>query len=111
MNQQLLDPIESVRYRPSLVSRVEVSLKQWVRDRGWTCDVWQDPPGAYHSPHDHPYSHRVLLESGGMVFTVDGETYEMEPGDGLDLPRNVTHEARAGSDRPARYWLLRDGNP
>lgn len=107
MKSDLVEPIERVTYRDSTVESVDATLKAWIQKQGWSCQVWEDPPGAYHSPHDHSYSHRVLLEVGRMDFTVESTTYRLESGDTLDLPRRVTHEARAHPEQASRYWLLR----
>lgn len=46
MKEDLLDPIEGVQYRQSVVETVKEPLKAWLRERGWTCQIWEDPPGA-----------------------------------------------------------------
>jgi len=102
-------PIEGVRYRNSVVDFSD-GVERFVRSSGWSLQKWTDPPGAYHSPHDHPYSHRVLARSGRIEFTVKGETYRLESGDSLDLPERVTHEAETHPERSTEYWLLRPGS-
>lgn len=106
MREELIEPIPSVRCRRNVVDRVDSHLKEWIEDEGGGCNVWEDPPGAVHTPHDHPYSHRVLVQTGWIEFTVRGDTYRLEAGDSLDLPARVRHEAQTSPEEPTRYWLI-----
>lgn len=84
----------------------EVTDRNSAESNGWRVKEWNDSPGAHHPVHDHPYDHRVVVLSGEMEFTVDGETYRVQPGDALDLPARVEHRARADSREGCRYWQL-----
>lgn len=106
MTFQMTDPITDVHYHESSVEDFS-RVRSHLEGDDWSVQTWTDPPGAYHSPHDHPYSHRVLCRTGWIEFTVDGESYRLAPGDTLDLPRKVTHEATSNPDVPTEYWLLR----
>lgn len=105
--ESLVQPIRDVRYRPDCVEATGAELHQWIRDSGWDSRSWTDPPGTNHSPHDHPYSHRVFCVSGWIEFTVGDNTYRLTPGDALDLPSGVTHSALSSPDQSTEYWLLR----
>lgn len=66
---------------------------------------WTDSPGAIYPPHDHEYSHRVIVVSGRIEFTVDGVSYLLGPSDEIDLPRGTVHSARTIGDAPVTYII------
>lgn len=110
VKSNLIDPITTVKFREECVASVDQSLKQWLSEKDWSYRTWTDSPGTYHAPHDHPYSHRVLVRSGRIEFTVNERTYELTSGDALDLPAGVEHEARSTPDKPTEYWLLQSNS-
>lgn len=105
--ESLNEPLLDVDYHPDCVSDPEDLRIEDLNEAGWDCRSWTDSPSTVHSPHDHPYSHRVLCVSGWIEFSVDGETYRLEPGDALDLPEGVTHSAVTCPEESTEYWLLR----
>ncbi|MFB6356229.1 MAG: cupin domain-containing protein [bacterium] len=108
MKSELIEPIREVRYREDCVGPPDSSLKDWLRANDWKYNVWTDSPSTTHAPHDHPYSHRVLVRTGWIEFGVQGERYRLTPGDALDLPKRVTHEATSAPDTSTEYWLLQN---
>jgi quercetin dioxygenase-like cupin family protein len=44
-------------------------------------------------PHAHPHEQTGYLISGRIRFTIDGETFEAEPGDSWSIKGNVEHAA------------------
>jgi quercetin dioxygenase-like cupin family protein len=51
------------------------------------------PQGSGPGPHTHDESEEsFLLLDGKVVFIVDGQPYDVEPGDFLHVPRGVVHE-------------------
>jgi quercetin dioxygenase-like cupin family protein len=59
---------------------------------------WSNGPGDTYPPHSHP-RHKVLyVLAGSITFGLPGtgEQYTLHPGDRLDLPAGVLHEARVG---------------
>lgn len=104
--EELVAPIEDVRYRPGLCEDFSQDLRAWIRNQNWNCRTWTDGPSTDHPPHDHPYSHRVLCASGWIEFTARNQSYRLTPGDALDLPSTVTHSATTAPDTSTEYWLL-----
>ena len=49
--------------------------------------------GAVIPNHRHPNEQSGYLISGKIVFTIEGERFEAEPGDGWNLESNVEHGA------------------
>jgi quercetin dioxygenase-like cupin family protein len=41
--------------------------------------------------HNHPHEQIGYMISGRMTFTIDGESYSVEPGDSWCIPGNVEH--------------------
>lgn len=103
----LTRPIRAVQFRPDLFTTVSDSLRERLANSGGSVQAWEDPPGAVHPPHDHPYAHRVLCVDGWIEFTVESRVHHLTEGDALDLPAGVTHSAETRPGGPTRYWLIR----
>lgn len=48
----------------------------------------KDGQGALHS---HPHIQSTYVESGRFSFTIEGETFEVKPGDSFVIPSNAVH--------------------
>jgi mannose-6-phosphate isomerase-like protein (cupin superfamily) len=48
------------------------------------------PPAHYHPAQDEHFE----VESGAMVFVVDGEEKRVSAGESIDIPRGTSHKAR-----------------
>jgi quercetin dioxygenase-like cupin family protein len=55
-------------------------------------------PEAVGAPHSHPHVQSTLVQSGRFEFTVDGERFEVGPGDAFVIPANAVHGCRALGD-------------
>jgi quercetin dioxygenase-like cupin family protein len=51
--------------------------------------------GGEGPPHSHPHVQSTFVKSGRFVFEVDGETFEVGPGDAFVIPSGATHGCRA----------------
>jgi mannose-6-phosphate isomerase-like protein (cupin superfamily) len=59
----------------------------------------RERPGGFIPPHREPNSESFYVLEGSLEVDVEGQTYELRPGDFLDLPSGVQHSLRnAGSD-------------
>jgi quercetin dioxygenase-like cupin family protein len=70
-------------------------------------DAFVDPEAdSGPEPMSHPGEELVVILEGRMIFTIDGESYELEAGDSIHF-RTVRPHAWANPDRqPARaIWL------
>jgi quercetin dioxygenase-like cupin family protein len=47
--------------------------------------------GAEGKLHDHPHIQSTYVESGRFRFTIDGETFDVSPGDSFVIPSNALH--------------------
>ncbi len=41
--------------------------------------------------HNHPHVQSTYVESGRFRFTIDGETFDVSPGDSFVIPSNALH--------------------
>lgn len=47
--------------------------------------------GAEGALHNHPHVQSTFVESGRFRFTMDGESFEVGPGDSFVIPSNALH--------------------
>jgi len=48
--------------------------------------------------HKHPQEQTGYLVSGNIILTIDGENYDVKPGDSWSIPGNVEHVAEIIED-------------
>ncbi len=48
--------------------------------------------------HSHPHEQTGYLVSGKLEFTMEGKTFDAQPGDSWSVPENVPHSANAIED-------------
>ena len=58
------------------------------------------PPGRGPVPHRHPYDKVAFVQSGRVLWTVNGEEFEAGPGDILVVKAGEIHSFRAVGDAP-----------
>lgn len=61
------------------------------------------PPNAASNPHTHDHESVGYLVSGRGQTVVDGETFDLAPGDGFRHPVGVLHHMKAGDE--GAVWL------
>lgn len=61
---------------------------------------WENDAGDVYAAHDHAYHKVIYVVSGSIVFgfPIDGAPTLLRPGDRLDLPPRVQHNAAVGPD-------------
>lgn len=84
------------------VSRDAVA-QDW-QARGFSCDVFVDPPGREWLDYVHNTNELVTVLEGRLSLTVGGQTVAVEEGDEVFIPRAVTHSVRNIHHRATR-WL------
>jgi len=84
------------------VSRDTVAC-DW-RTRGFSCDVFVDPPGREWRDFVHRTNELVTVVEGRLRLTVGDETVVVEKGDEVFIPRTVNHSVRNIHHRATR-WL------
>jgi quercetin dioxygenase-like cupin family protein len=69
-----------------------------VNGRELTFAVVELDPHAIVGLHQHPNEQLGIVLKGLLTFTIAGETRDLRPGDTYEIPANVPHEAKAGSE-------------
>ena len=72
--------------------------------RGYTCELWIDPPDQIWHDFEHDVDEIVMLLEGNAQIDMEGRTVRLQPGDELIIPANTRHTVRNCGDGPAR-WL------
>jgi mannose-6-phosphate isomerase-like protein (cupin superfamily) len=81
---------------------IESHRAHWAA-RGYSCDLWIDPPEqVWHFEHD--VDELVLLLEGECQIDLDGRTVALQPGDELVIPAGTRHTVRNCGAGAAR-WL------
>ena len=59
---------------------------------------WSNGPGDVYARHSHDYDKVIYVVSGSITFGLPLEKRElmMRPGDRLDLPAGIVHDAHVG---------------
>lgn len=72
--------------------------------RGFSCELWIDPPDQVWHDFQHDVDELVLLVDGECQIEMNGKTVRLGSGDELLIPAGTRHTVRNCGDRPAR-WL------
>ena len=72
--------------------------------RGFSCELWVDPPGRRWEDFTHRTDELVLVLEGAMEFEVEDRVVRPAPGEELLIPAGARHSARNVGGTTAR-WL------
>ncbi len=72
--------------------------------RGYSCDLFVDPPGREWNGFVHGVDEVVTVVEGRLEIEVGAARFMAGPGDEVFIPRGVTHSVRNRSDGTTR-WL------
>lgn len=78
----------------------EGRLRERMRVEGLDPYSWSNSPGDRYSAHRHSYDKVIYVVRGSIKFGLPelGESVELNPGDRLDLPAGVMHDAVVGPE-------------
>jgi len=79
-------------------------IKKEMQKEGFSPTIIRDKPGFIYHPHKHPETKYLVCLNGSMKVTVNGETYDFEPGDKLIIPGNTKHSAVVGKKGCSFFW-------
>ena len=82
---------------------IEQVRADWA-NRGYSCELWIDPPEQIWHDFQHDVDELVLLLEGQSQIDFDGRTVALQPGDELLIPAGTRHTVRNCGAGPAR-WL------
>lgn len=82
----------------------KIAELRWTATRGFTCDLWIDPPGERWDDFTHATDELVTVLEGDMEFEVEGQVHHPKPNQELLIPAGAVHSARNIGSTTAR-WL------
>lgn len=85
-----------------MVDRAKVE-QDW-QERGFSCDMWADPPGQVWEDFVHQVDELVMVVEGKLEMEMQGEIFYPELGEEVFIPGNVLHSVRNVGGTTA-YWL------
>ena len=77
--------------------------KDWAA-RGFSCDLWVDPPGQRWEDFVHATDELVLVVEGELEFEINGVISHPKIGEELFIPAGAVHSVRNIGSQTAR-WL------
>lgn len=78
-------------------------VKEWAA-RGFSCDLWSDPPGQCWENFVHETDELVIVVEGEMEFEIDGQITHPLAGEEIHIPAGASHSVRNIGQSTAR-WL------
>ncbi|MFC6632261.1 cupin domain-containing protein [Microbulbifer taiwanensis] len=77
--------------------------KGWAA-RGFSCDLWVDPPGQCWEDFVHRTDELLMLVEGALEVEIDGRVHRPQIGEELLIPAGAHHSVRNTGSVTAR-WL------
>ena len=74
------------------------TLRRALEEEGMVTAWWSDIPGTHVATHAHDFLETRWVLSGFLRVMVEGATFELGPGDRLDLAPNIVHSADVAGD-------------
>ncbi|MBK8011727.1 MAG: cupin domain-containing protein [Deltaproteobacteria bacterium] len=74
------------------------------RERGFSCDLWTDPPGQVWADFVHATDELVMVVEGDVEFEIESEVHRPRIGDELLIPAGANHTVR-NLGRATSRWL------
>lgn len=81
----------------------EAVATRW-RARGFSCDLWVDPPGQVWADFVHPVDELVMVVEGEVEFEIGGQVHHPARGEELRIPARTSHTVRTLGQGGSR-WL------
>ena len=85
-----------------MVDKEQIS-GDWEK-RGFSCDLWTDPPGQVWEDFVHSVDEVILLVDGRIELEMEGEIIHPEPGREIFISANAMHSVRNIGGTTA-HWL------
>ena len=77
---------------------------EWL-ERGFSCDVWTDPPGQIWANFTHPTDELVMLIEGELELQFMGQTIIASVGEEVLIPAGENHTVRnIGTSQNAWFY-------
>lgn len=69
------------------------SMSEFLSGLGYSTSCYVYSPGTYFPPHTHEVDKIDAVITGCLRISVDGEQFDLIPGDYIHLPKGVLHSA------------------
>ncbi len=86
------------------------NLKKRWREKGFSCDLWVDPPGQRWEGYVHDVDEMLCVSEGKLEFERDGKKQILNPGDEIFIPAAAVHSVRNVGGTTARWYYGYKGN-
>lgn len=73
-------------------------------ERGYSCDLFVDPPGREWNDFVHATNELVTVLDGTLRLTIEGEQLIAQPGDEVFIPKGVCHSVK-NIATTTTHWL------
>jgi quercetin dioxygenase-like cupin family protein len=83
----------------------EAAVRRDWRARGFSCELFVDPPGRAWNDFVHDTDELVTVIEGRLRFLMDGKTHELDAGDELFIPKGIPHSVH-NIHRGTTRWLF-----
>ena len=80
------------------------SVKNDWKSRGFTCDLWTDPPGQSWENFVHDTDELLMIVSGKLEVIIDNKPHYPEEGEEVLIPKGAMHSVKNIGDQPCE-WL------
>ncbi|MBI4249800.1 MAG: cupin domain-containing protein [Elusimicrobia bacterium] len=87
---------------PTGVDRAAVA-KDW-RGRGFSCELWTDPPGQVWEGYVHPTDELFMILEGVVELEMRGRKLRPKAGEEILIPAKTVHTVRNAGSTASR-WL------
>ena len=89
--------------KPEPPSEEEAEAK--LHQEGYECFRWHDVPGSEYPKHRHDKDECLWILKGEISLTIQGETFDLKPGDRLYLPSHLPHSAQVPKAKGVTYLV------
>ena len=79
------------------------AVERSFRDRGYSFDVFIDPPGRQWLGFVHATDEIVVPIAGTVTITIDGVRHDPAPGDEVFIPAGAVHDVVTGPAAGSRW--------
>lgn len=79
-------------------------VKQAWSKRGFSCDIWTDPPGQVWKDFVHDTDELVMLIEGEIELSFHGMTLHPEIGEEVLIPAQASHTVRNSGTTTCRWF-------
>ena len=78
-------------------------IKQAWEERGFSCTLWEDPPGQVWQDFVHETDELVTLVAGEIELSFQGQTLRPQIGEEVFIPARARHTVRNIGPVPNRW--------